>query len=95
MKVSQLTPSTQVLSSVEPPPTAVPAQFTAGPLGLSVPELGAAERTPVVESASTSRTMALIRKSAPRVARAVIEVEPFFIENLSTSGWRRTSAFFA
>ena len=86
MKVSQLTPSTQVLSSVEPPPTAVPTQFMVGPPGLSVPELGAAERTPVVESASTTRTMPVIRKSEPRVARAVIGVELFFIGDLSTSG---------
>src|SRR5437588_704816 len=86
IKVSQFTPSTHVLSSVEPPPSAVPAQLMVGPPELSVPELGAAERTPVVESASTTRTMPVIRKSAPIVARAVIEVEPFFIKDLSSNG---------
>src|SRR5206468_9878702 len=42
INVSQFTPSTQVLSSNDEPPGAVPAQFTVGPLGLSVPALGVA-----------------------------------------------------
>src|SRR5437764_12121556 len=77
-KVSQFTPSTQVLSSSEPPPTAVPTQFTAGPPGLSVPELGCAERTPVVNSPNTTRKIPVTKKSAPKVARAGIEVEEIF-----------------
>src|SRR5712691_2940659 len=79
VKVSQFTPSTHVLSSNEPPPAAVPAQFTGGPAGLSVPELGGADRRPVVESANTTRKTPITRKSAPMVARAVIEEEIFFI----------------
>jgi hypothetical protein len=73
----------QVLSSVEPPPTAVPAQLTVGPPGLSVPELGDADRKPVVEIASTTRTTPVIRKRVPMVARAVTEEELFFIAGLS------------
>ena len=86
MKVSQFTPSTQVLSSNEPPPAAVPTQFMVGPAGLSVPELGAAERKLVVESPSTARTRPVIKKSAAMVARAVIEEELFFIAELSIKG---------
>src|SRR5438034_8878483 len=78
--VSQFTPSTHVLSSSEPPPTAVPTQFTAGPPGLSVPELGCAECNRAVKSPNTARKMPVTKKSAPIVARAVIEdVEIFFI----------------
>src|SRR5205085_3755484 len=78
--VSQFTPSTQVLSSSEPPPTAVPTQFTAGPPELSVPELGCAECNRAVKSPNTARKMPVTKKSAPIVARAVIEdVEIFFI----------------
>src|SRR5437667_11658660 len=54
-KVSQFTPSTQVLSSSDPPPTAVPTQFTAGPPGLSVPELGIADCNRAVKSPNTNR----------------------------------------
>jgi hypothetical protein len=86
VKVSQFTPSTQVLSSVEPPPTAVPAQFTVGPAGLSVPELGAAERELLVENASTARTRPVSKKSVATVARAVIEEELFFIAVLLIKG---------
>jgi hypothetical protein len=63
-----------------------------GPAGLSVPELGAAERELVVESASTARTRPVIKKSAATVARAVIEEELFFIAELSIKGSRRDSA---
>src|SRR5438552_444668 len=79
MKVSQFTSSTQVLSSSEPPPAAVPAQVTVGPVGLSVPALGVAERKLVVESANTTRKTLITKKSAPIMARAVIEEEIFFI----------------
>ena len=79
MKVSQFTPSTHVLSSSEDPPGAVPAQFTVGPVGLSVPELGVAERKPVVKSANTTRKTPITKKSAPMVARAVTEEEIFFM----------------
>jgi len=79
MKVSQFTPSTQVLSSSEEPPVAVPAQFTVGPVGLSVPELGVAERKPVVKRTNTARKTPITKKSAPIVARAVIEEGIFFI----------------
>jgi hypothetical protein len=73
-----------VLSSSEEPPVAVPAQFTAGPVGPIVPELGVAERTPVVKSRNTTRKTPITKKSAPIVARAVIEVEILFIgEGLS------------
>ena len=79
MKVSQFTPSTQVLSSRELPPAAVPVQFRVGPPGLSVPALGVAERTPVVKSVSTPRATLLTKKSVPRVTRAVMEKEFFFM----------------
>src|SRR5712691_12338615 len=81
VKVSQFTPSTHVLSSSEPPPAAVPAQLTVGPPGLSVPALGVAERSLVAKSANTTRKTPITRKSAPIVARAVIEEEIFFIVN--------------
>src|SRR5213592_747727 len=78
--VSQFTPSTQVLSSSEPPPTAVPTQFNCGPPGLSVPELGCAECNRAVKNPNTIRKMPVTKKSAPIVARAFIEdVEIFFI----------------
>jgi len=76
--VSQFTPSTQVLSSREPPPTAVPTQFSCGPGELSVPELGVAECKRAVESPNTIRKIPVTKKSAPIVARAVIEVEEIF-----------------
>src|SRR5437667_11369869 len=74
VNVSQFTPSTQVLSSSEPPPTAVPTQFRAGPPGLSVLELGCAERKWAVKSPNTIRKMPVTKKSAPIVARAVIKI---------------------
>ena len=80
MYVSQFTPSTQVLSSNEPPPTAVPAQVTVGPVGLSVPAVGVADRKPVAESASTTKATPIIRKSAPMVTRAVSEAGFVFIK---------------
>src|SRR6185369_9435141 len=73
--VSQFAPSIQVLSSAEPPPTAVPTQFTCGPVGLSVPDAGCAECKRAVESPNTLRKIPVRKKSAPIVARAVIEVE--------------------
>ena len=76
--VSQFTPSTHVLSSVDPPPTAVPAQFSCGPVELSVPEFGVAECKRAVESQNTIRKIPVTKKSAPRVARAVIEGEATF-----------------
>ena len=76
-KVSQVTPSTQVLSSSEPPPAAVPTQFTVGPVGLSVPELGVAERNAVAKNANTTRKTPITKKSALIVVRAVIEEEIF------------------
>ena len=76
-------PSTQVLSSSEPPPTAVPVQFSAGPPGLSVPELGVAERNPVAKNAKAIRKTPMTKKSAPIVARPVIEGEIFFIDKAS------------
>src|SRR6266478_151949 len=80
VNVSQFTPSTQVLSSSEPPPAAVPTQFRAGPPGLSVPELGIAECKRAVNSPHTARKIPVTQKSAPIVARAVIEgVEILFI----------------
>ena len=78
-KVSQFTPSTHVLSSVEPPPAAVPAQLTVGPVGLSVPALGVAERKPVARNANAIRKTPITKKSAPKVARAVTEEEILFI----------------
>jgi hypothetical protein len=80
-KVSQFTPSTHVLSSKEAPPVAVPTQVRAGPVGLSVPELGVAERKLVVKNANTARKRPITKKSAPIVARPVTEgVEILFIE---------------
>src|SRR6266852_3378588 len=76
--VSQFTPSTQVLSSSEPPPAAVPTQFTCGPPGLSVPELGCAECKRAVNSPNTIRKTPVTKKSAQIVARAVIEGEQIF-----------------
>src|SRR5438132_10957601 len=87
IKVSQFTPSTQVLSSSEEPPVAVPTQFTAGPVGLSVPELGVAERKPVVKSTNTARKTPITKKSPPMVARAVIEEEIFFIGKGRSKFW--------
>src|SRR6266705_5897660 len=78
VNVSQFTPSTQVLSSSEPPPTAVPTQCRAGPPGLSMPELGCAECNRAVKSPNTARKMPVTKKSAPIVARAVIEEEEIF-----------------
>src|SRR5438132_11277025 len=78
MKVSQFTPSTQVLSSSELPPAAVPTQFTVGPPGLSVPELGIAECKRAVKSPNTIRKIPVTKKSAPIVARAVIGREEIF-----------------
>src|SRR5437868_15434343 len=78
MKVSQFTPSTQVLSSSEPPPAAVPTQLRAGPPELSVPELGIAECKRAVNSPNTIRKIPVTKKSAPIVARAVIEGEEIF-----------------
>src|SRR5882762_4001119 len=78
LKVSQFTPSTQVLSSSEPPPTALPTQFNCGPAGLRVPELGVAECKRVVKHANTIRKIPVTKKSAPIVARAVIDVEATF-----------------
>src|SRR5438270_10206823 len=85
MKVSQLTPSTHVLSSVEPPPAAVPAQLTVGPPGLSVPALGVAERRPVARNANAIKKTPITKKSAPIVARAVIEEEIVFIGKASST----------
>src|SRR6266487_451094 len=76
--VSQFTPSTHVLSSSEPPPAAVPTQFTAGPPGLSVPELGIAECKRAVKTPNTIRKIPVTKKSAPIVARAVIGAEEIF-----------------
>src|SRR5207302_9967490 len=76
--VSQFTPSTQVLSSSEPPPTAVPTQFSCGPPGLSVPELGCAECRRAAKNPNTIRKIPVTKKSAPIVARAVIEGEEIF-----------------
>src|SRR6476620_4553873 len=78
VNVSQFTPSTQVLSSAEPPPTAVPTQFTCGPLGLSVPDAGCAECKRAVNSTKMLRKIPVRKKSAPKVARAVVEVEEVF-----------------
>jgi hypothetical protein len=50
-----------------------------GPTGLSVPELGVAERKPLVKSTKLASKTPSTTKSAPIVARAVIEVETFFI----------------
>src|SRR5947199_10240189 len=83
MKVSQFTPSTQVLSSSEEPPGAVPAQVTVDPPGLSVPALGVAECKPVVKNPNTTRKTPITKKSAPIVARAVIEEEILFIGKAS------------
>src|SRR6266516_7647255 len=85
IKVSQFTPSTQVLSSSEEPPVAVPAQFTVGPVGPSVPELGVAERKPDVKRTNTARKTPITKKSAPMVARAVIEEEILFIGKASVN----------
>src|SRR5262249_35256634 len=78
VNVSQFTPSTQVLSSAEPPPTAGPTQFIDGPPGLTVPELGCAECKRAVKNPNTIRKILVTRKSAPIVARAVIEVDEIF-----------------
>src|SRR5438093_7882413 len=79
MNVSQFTPSTQVLSSSEPPPTAVPTQFSCGPPGLTVPEAGVAESKRAVKRPNAIRKIPVTKKSAPIVARAVIEAEGVFV----------------
>src|SRR5436309_2933171 len=78
VNVSQFTPSTHVLSSTDPPPTAVPTQFTAGPPTLSVPEAGCAECKRAGNSPNTIRKIPVTKKSAPIVARAVLEGEEIF-----------------
>src|SRR5438477_941529 len=75
INVSQFTPSTHVLSSSEPPPAAVPTQFSCGPPGLSVPELGWADCRRAVKHPNTIRKIPVTKKSAPIVARAVTETE--------------------
>src|SRR5437867_13122137 len=79
INVSQFTPWTHVLSSSDEPPGAVPAQFTVGPVGLSIPALGVAERKPVAKKANTTRKTPSTKKSALIVARAVAEEEISFI----------------
>ena len=88
VKVSQLIPSTHVLSPFAAPvPAAVPSHARGDPVGpVIVPDGGMADRKPVVESASTARTRPIIKKSAAKVARAVIEEELFFIAELSIKG---------
>ena len=83
--VSQFTPSTHVLSSTEPPPTAVPTQFNCGPVELSVPEFGVAECSRAANRPNTIRKIPVTKKSAPRVAPAVIEVEATFFIGRSGS----------
>src|SRR5947209_3712991 len=83
--VSQFTPSTQVLSSSEPPPTAVPTQFSCGPAESSVPELGVADCKRAVKTANTIRKIPVTKKSAPIVARAIIDVEETFFIGRSGS----------
>jgi hypothetical protein len=93
VKVSQLVPSTHVLSPFADggTPGAVPSQARGEPVGLAiVPDAGVADRDLVVESASTTRTMPAIRKSVPMVARAVAEEEFFFITG--PFDWRLDSA---
>src|SRR5437867_3231695 len=82
VNVSQFTPSTHVLSSNEPPPAAVPAQFTAEPAGLSVPALGVADRKRVAERTSTTKIALVIKRSVPMVTRPVMRKEFVFIEDL-------------
>ena len=81
VKVSQLTVSTHVPSPpTDPVPVAVPSQARGDPVGLAiVPDPGVADRDLVVESASTTRTMLVIRKSVPTVTRAVSEAGFVFI----------------
>jgi hypothetical protein len=45
-----------------------------------MPELGVAERKPVVESASTTRKIPVRKTSVPNVTRAFMEIEFFFME---------------
>src|SRR5439155_24607093 len=77
--VSQFTPSTHVLSSSEEPPVAVPTQFTVGPVGPRVPELGVAERKPVVKRTNAPRKTPITKKNRPMVVRGVVEVEIFLL----------------
>jgi hypothetical protein len=80
VKLSQVTPSTQVLSPLaDPVPSAVPSQARAAPAGPIDPAAGAAERNRVGEMASRIRTMALIKKTVAAVTRAVIEDAVFFM----------------
>ena len=83
VKVSQLTPSTHELSPFAAggvPGVAVPTQARGDPVGLAiVPDAGAADRDVVVKSANTTRKTPITKKSAPIVARAVMEEEIFFI----------------
>src|SRR5437868_13882388 len=78
MKVSESPPSTQVLSASELRRAAFPTQVAVGPPGLSVPELGIAECKRAVKSPNTIRKIPVTKKSAPIVARAVIEGEEIF-----------------
>ena len=84
IKVSQFTPSTQVLSSRDVPPVAVPVQTTVGPVGLSVPALGVAERRLVVGSANIKkRTLPRKHSVLPTITRTAVTEENFvFIANV-------------
>lgn len=66
VKVSQFTPSTQVLSSMEAPPAALPFQITAAPPGESVPEVGAAAGRAFVGAV-------FARAAGPRLFAAKVE----------------------
>src|SRR2546429_5291600 len=80
VNVSQFTPSTQVLSSSEPPPAAVPTQFTCGPPGLSVPELGCAACRRAGDNPETNRKRGIKKKNIPiRAGAPPAEGEDYFL----------------
>jgi hypothetical protein len=59
---------------------ASPSQARGDAVGLAiVPDPGMADRDLVAEMARTTRTMLLIRKSVPRVTRALVAKDRFFL----------------
>src|SRR5437762_11778527 len=80
VKVSQETPSTQVLSPLAAPvPVAVPIHAKAGPPVPILPEAGVAEGDRLLKIARTIRARALIKNRVPAVTRAMGEIAFFFI----------------
>src|SRR5437588_12060002 len=94
VKVSQDTPSTQVLSPLAAPvPVAVPVHAKAGPPVPILPEAGLAECNRLLKIARTIRAIALIKNRVPAVMRAIGEIAFFFIGTRGGCGWLLAAAW--